>query len=161
MIQCRPKTKTYFALSLVLLVLISGLVYILNHFAVQRTFGLVFYLIAAVILTFVIIMLLVKMMAAYKFISAGKEKITTRLPLKGITRSYNLDEVMVWDEEKIFANKREFKQLTIAFNDQQSFTLSNHEHINYDDFSKYLKKKIPQKNVDAIKKAKNSRQKKQ
>ncbi|WP_291782863.1 hypothetical protein [Cecembia sp.] len=161
MIQCKPKVNTYFALTLVLIVLISGLVYILNHFAVQRTFGLVFYLIAAVILTFVIIMLLVKMMAAYKFISAGKERIITRLPLKGITKSYKLDEVMVWEEEKIISNKREFRQLTIAFNDQQSFTISNHEHINYDDFSQYLQKKVPGKNVKSLKKAKSSGKKKQ
>ena len=60
---------------------------------------------------------------------------------------------MLWDEEKIISNKREFKQLTIVFEDKDSFTLSNHEHLNYDDFVGYLEKKIPKKNVNKIKKA--------
>ncbi|EKB49073.1 hypothetical protein [Cecembia lonarensis] len=161
MIHCRPKTNTYAALILVLLVLIGGLTYTLNHFATQRSFGLAFYLISAVILTFVIIMLMVKMMAGYKFIAAGKDKITTRVPLKGFAKSYELDQVMVWDEDKVISNKREFKQLTIAFDDQLSFTISNHEHVNYDEFVNYLLKKLPQKKVSALQKAKSSKKKKQ
>jgi hypothetical protein len=153
MIYSRPKTKTYIALGLIVLILISGLIYILNHFATQRSFGIAFYLIASVLLTLVILLLLVKMMAAYKFISIGKDKITIRLPLKGKNISYELDQVMLWDEEKIISNKREFKQLTIVFEDKDSFTLSNHEHLNYDDFVSYLGKKIPKKNVNRIKKA--------
>jgi hypothetical protein len=145
---------------LVLLILVSGLIYILNHFATQRTFGLAFYLIASVILTLVILLLLIKMMAAFKFISAGKEKIITSLPLRGKTISYDLNQVMVWDEEKMISNKREFKQLTIAFDDNTSFTISNHEHVNYDDFVQYLQKKVPKKKVSALKKIKNEQQKK-
>lgn len=161
MIRCRPKTNTYVALILVLVVLVGGLIYILNHFATQRTFGLAFYLIAAVILTFVIIMLLVKMMAGYKFIAAGKDRIITQVPLKGLTKAYELNEVMVWDEETVLSNKREFKQLTIAFVDQLSFSISNHEHVNYEEFVKYLHKKLPNKKVSALKKSKNSGKKKQ
>lgn len=153
MIYSRPKTKTYIALGLIVVVLISGLIYILNHFATQRSFGIAFYLIASVLLTLVILLLLVKMMAAYKFISIGKDKITIRLPLRGKNVSYRLDQVMLWNEEKIISNKREFKQLTIVFEDKGSFTLSNHEHLNYDDFVSYLGKKIPKKNVNKIKKA--------
>jgi hypothetical protein len=152
MIHCKPKTKTYLALGLVVVILISGLLYILNHFANQRSFGIAFYLIASVLLTLVILLLLVKMMASYKFISIGKEKITIKLPLRGKKISYQLDQVMFWDEEKIISNKREFKQLTLVFEDKDSFTMSNHEHVNYDEFVSYLGKKIPKKNVNKIKK---------
>lgn len=152
MIHCRPKTKTYIALGLVVVILISGLIYILNHFATQRSFGIAFYLIASVLLTLVILLLLVKMMAAYKFISIGREKINIRLPLRGKNTSYGLEQVMLWDEEKVISNKREFKQMTIVFEDKGSFSLSNHEHINYDEFVNYLSKKIPKKNVNNIKK---------
>jgi hypothetical protein len=55
MIHSRPKTKTYIALGLIVLILISGLIYILNHFATQRSFGIAFYLIASVLLTLVIL----------------------------------------------------------------------------------------------------------
>lgn len=161
MIHCKPRTNTYLALGLVLLILISGLVYILNHFASQRTFGITFYMIASVMLTLVILLILIKMMAAFKFISAGKEKIITSLPLRGKTTSYDLNQVMVWDEEKMISNKREFKQLTIAFDDNTSFTISNHEHVNYDDFVQYLQKKVPKKKVSALKKIKSEQQKKQ
>lgn len=131
MIHCRPKKNTYFSLSLVLIILVSGLIYILNDFASTKSFGLVFYLISASIITVVILMLLVKMMAGFKFISAGKEKITTRLPLRGQNKTYDLSEILAWDEEKIIANKKEFKQLTVAFTDKTSFTISNHEHVKY------------------------------
>ncbi|AFL86193.1 hypothetical protein Belba_3705 [Belliella baltica DSM 15883] len=147
MIHCRPKKNTYFSLSLVLLILISGLIYILNDFANTRSFGLIFYLISASLITVVILMLLVKMMAGYKFISAGKEKIITRLPLRGQTKTYDLSEILAWDEEKVMANKKEFKQLTVAFADKMSFTMSNHEHLNYEDFVQYLIKKAGKKRV--------------
>lgn len=147
MIHCRPKKNTYFSLSLVLLILISSLIYILNDFASTRSFGLVFYLVSASLITVVILMLLVKMMAGYKFISAGKEKIVTRLPLRGQSKTYDLSEILAWEEEKIIANKKEFKQLTVAFSDKTSFTMSNHEHVNYDDFVQYLVKKAGKKRV--------------
>lgn len=86
-------------------------------------------------------------MAGYKFISAGKEKIVTRLPLRGQSKTYDLSEILAWEEEKIIANKKEFKQLTVAFSDKTSFTMSNHEHVNYDDFVQYLVKKAGKKRV--------------
>lgn len=147
MIHCSPKKNTYFSLSLVLLILISGLIYILNDFATSRSFGLIFYLISASLITVVVLMLLVKMMAGYKFISAGKEKITTRLPLRGQIKTYELTDILAWDEEKIIANKKEFKQLTVAFSDKTSFTMSNHEHLNYEEFVQYLIKKSGKKRV--------------
>jgi hypothetical protein len=152
MIHCRPKTKTYLALGLIVVILISGLLYILKHFTNQRSFGIAFYLIASVLLTLVILLLLVKMMASYKFISIGKEKITIKLPLRGKRISYRLDQVMLWDEEKVISNKREFKQITLVFEDKDSFTMTNHEHVNYDEFTGYLSKKIPKKNLNKIKK---------
>jgi hypothetical protein len=145
MVHCKPKTSTYIALGLILLVLAAGLVSTLGHFASQRTYPIWLYLTVTVILTVVILMLLVKMMAGFKTISAGDGKIVTMLPLRRQTKVYSLSEVLAWDEEKVIANKREFRQLTIVFSDKNSFTISNHEHVNYDSFLKYLLKKIPNK----------------
>jgi hypothetical protein len=145
MVHCKPKTSTYVALGLILLALVAGLVSTLGHFASQRTYPIWLYLTATVILTVVILMLLVKMMAGFKSISAGDGKIVTMLPLRRQTKVYPLTEVLAWEEEKIIANKREFRQLTIVFSDKNSFSISNHEHVNYDDFLKYLMKKIPNK----------------
>ncbi len=86
-------------------------------------------------------------MAGFKFISAGKEKITTRLPLRGQTKTYQINEILAWEEEKIMANKKEFRQLTIAFADKSSFSMSNHEHLNYEEFINYLAKKAAKKRV--------------
>ena len=153
MIHSRPKPSTFIALGLIVLVQIFGLVYILNHFATKRSFGLPIYLSGTAILTLVIVLLLVKMMAAYKFIAIGKDQIITRLPLRGKTTTYSLSEVMLWEEENVITNKREFKQLTIVFEDKSSFSISNHEHLNYEEFVKSLNKKLPKKKITAGKKS--------
>jgi len=145
MIHCPPKKSTYFSLGIVVFILFSGLVFLLRDFAVSRSFGLIFYLIATSLLTLVILMLLVKMMASYKFILAGKDQIIVKMPLKGATKNYELAQVKVWNEEKVMANKKEFKQLTIVFEDLFSISISNHEHVNYDQLIAYLKKKLIQK----------------
>lgn len=145
MIHCKPKMNTYIALGMVLAILIGGLIYILHHFANYRTFGLLYYLFATVLLTVVILLLLVKMMAAFKFISASKDTITVRLPLRGLTKKYKTNDVLVWDEEIVLANKKEFRQTTIVFDDKSSFTLSNHEHVNYSEFVNFLQKKASKK----------------
>ncbi len=145
MIQCKPKINTYLALGMVLVTLLGGLIYILNHFANYRTFNIFYYLFASVLLTVVILLLLVKMMAAYKFIYASKDTITVRLPLRGSIIKYKTNQVLVWDEEIVNANKKEFRQTTIVFDDKTSFTLSNHEHVHYDEFVNFLLKKVPKK----------------
>lgn len=152
MIECKPKNSTYLALGLIVVILIGGLIYTLNHFATQRTLGIVVYLFVTVLLTLVILLLLVKMMAAFKFISFGKGLIITRFPIRGITKKYNLNQVLVWEEELIVTNKREFKQLTVVFDDKTSFSISNHEHINYGEFSTFLQKRLPSKKVKPQKK---------
>ncbi|MGY6522308.1 MAG: hypothetical protein ACXIUD_11290 [Mongoliitalea sp.] len=158
MTTCKPKTSTYIALGSVLGLLFVGLIGTLTHFANVRTFGLWFYLLSTTLLTIVILLLLVKMMAGYKFITAGKEKITLRFPIRRLTKNYALDEVKVWEEEKIIANKKEFKQMTVVFEDQTSFTISNHEHENYSEMLAYFQKKLAKKHVSSI--VKNSKPKK-
>lgn len=143
----KPKVSTYVSLSMVLLILISGLIFILRDFAYKGSFALWFYLIACSLITLVILMLLVKMMAGYRFITAGKDQIIVKLPLRGYTKVYPLTQIMAWDEEIITANKRQFKQLTIAFTDQQSISVSNHEHEAYVDLVAYLSKKAGKQKV--------------
>lgn len=81
------------------------------------------------------------MMAGWRFISAGKDHIVIKLPLRGSTKAYPVSEILAWEEETVIANKREFRQVTIAFQDQQSISISNHEHEAYTEFVTYLKKK--------------------
>jgi hypothetical protein len=155
MIICKPKSNTYIALGSVLALLSIGLISTLFHFANANSFPMWFYLSSTSLLTVVIVMLLVKMMAGYKYISAGKEKITLQFPLRKSIKSYDIKDVQVWEEEKIMANKREFRQLTIVFTDQTSFSISNHEHENYLDLLNYLHKKLGKKN--SIQLIKNSK----
>ncbi len=148
MIQCKPKSSTYFSLGMVLIILISGLVFLLNDFATKRSYGLVFYLIGCSFLTVVLLLLLVKMMAGYKFVSAGKDNISIRLPIRGFSKTYSLSQVLVWEEERIMANKKEFRQLTIVFDDKNSIAISNHEHENYQEFFEFMNRKISKKNIN-------------
>ncbi len=143
----KPKVSTYISLSMVLLILMAGLIFILRDFAYKGSFGLWFYLMACSLITLVILLLLVKMMAGYRFITAARDQITVRLPLRGYTKVYPLAQIMAWDEELITANKRQFKQLTIAFTDKQSISVSNHEHEAYVDLVGYLSKKAGKQKV--------------
>jgi hypothetical protein len=147
MIECKPKGSTYFSLIIVVVILFSGLVYLLIDFAQRQTYGFVFYLFSASLLTVVLLIILVKMMAGFRFISAGKESLRVKLPLRGLNRNYDLQDVLAWEEEVIVTNKKEFRQMTIVFADQTSFSLSNHEHTNYPALFKYLNKKIPRKKL--------------
>ncbi|WP_194777605.1 hypothetical protein [Pararhodonellum marinum] len=147
MIQIKPKKGTYISLGLVVLILIVGLSFLLNDFATKGSFGLAFYLISTSLITLVLLMLLVKMMAGYRFLSAGQGKIQVRLPLKGINKSYPVEGILAWQEELVEVNKRKFKQLTIVFEDKKSFSISNQEHSSYEELVKYLHQKAPKKKV--------------
>jgi hypothetical protein len=96
-------------------------------------------------------MLLVKMMAGWRFISAGREQVVIKLPLRGSTKIYPVTEILAWEEETVLANKREFKQVTLVFQDRNSISVSNHEHESYIEFINYLKKKAPKQWVKAKK----------
>lgn len=141
MVFIKPKISTYISLSLVLLVLVSGLVLLLRDFAYVGSFPLWFYLVACSLVTLVMLMLLVKMMSGWRFITAGKDHIVIKLPLKGMTKVYPVSDIMLWEEEVILANKKEFKQVTIAFLDKNSISVSNHEHESYSELVNYLKKR--------------------
>lgn len=141
MVVIKPKISTYISLSLILLVLSVGLILLLRDFAYKGSFALWFYLLACSLITLVMLILLVKMMAGWRFITAGKDHIIVKLPLKGMSKVYPVNEIMLWEEEVILANKKEFKQVTIAFTDKNSISVSNHEHESYSDLVNYLKKK--------------------
>jgi len=152
MIVLKPKLSTYLSLGLVVLILVLGLGLILRDFTYTRTFGLWFYLLASSLLTLVLVMLLVKMMAGWRFIFASKEHIVIKLPLRGSTKTYRVDQILAWEEETVLANKREFKQVTLVFQDHLSITASNHEHQAYAEFIAYLQKKAGKQ---AVKKKKS------
>ncbi|MDO8968665.1 MAG: hypothetical protein Q8S14_19460 [Algoriphagus sp.] len=141
MVAIKPKISTYISLTLILLVLLVGLILLLRDFAYTGSFALWFYLVACSLITLVLLMLLVKMMAGWRFITAGKDHIIIKLPLKGMTKVYPINEILLWEEEVVVANKKEFKQVTIAFTDKNSISVSNHEHESYTELINYLKKK--------------------
>jgi hypothetical protein len=147
MISCQPKKSTYFSLGIVVIILFTGLIFLLRDFALNRSFGLIFYLISTSLITLVLLMLLVKMMASYKFILAGKDHMVVKMPLRGKEKKYALSQVKAWEEEKVMANKKEFRQLTIVFEDHFSIAVSNHEHLNYGELVGYLRKKVGAKGL--------------
>jgi len=139
--------STYFSLGVVVAILIAGLIYILNDFNSDPSFGLWFYLVSCSLITVVLLMLLVKMLANYRFLSVGGGKLEVRLPLRAMRKKYTINQVKAWQEEVINANKRVFRQLTILFDDNNSFSLSNHEHTSYDELLKYFQTKLKKKRV--------------
>ena len=147
MIHCKPKFSTYISLAVVAAILVAGLIYLLQDFTYNQSFSLVFYLISCSLITVVLLIILVKMMAGYRFVSVGKGKIEVQIPLKALKKTYELAQVKAWEEEIIMANKREFRQLTIVFDDHTSISLSNHEHTSYLDLLKFFQSKLNKKKV--------------
>lgn len=147
MVTCKPKRNTYLSLSLIVMALFAGLIFLLNDFYRYRDFPLLFYLAGTTILTVVLLLLLVKMMAGYKFLAAGKGQISLWMPLKGWRKTYPLEEILAWQEEEVKANQRVFKQLILVFSDKYSFSISNHEHHGYDDLKRYLARKVAKKRI--------------
>jgi len=147
MVSCKPKKSTFLSLGIVVLLLFVGLSYLLYDFNHTREFPFLFYLIGCSIITVVLLLILVKMMAGYKFLAAGNEKIEIWMPLKGQRRKYKLEDLLAWQEEEVLANKKVFKQLILVFADKYSFAISNHEHLGYDDLERYLVKKAGKKKV--------------
>jgi len=92
-------------------------------------------------------MLAVKMLAGYRFITVEKGQIEVRLPLRGYKKSYLIEDILAWEEEIVKANKKEFRQVTVAFSDHQSISVSNHEHEVYKDLVDFLAKKAIKKKV--------------
>lgn len=135
------------SLGFVVLLLFIGLSYLLYDFNQSREFPFLFYLIGCTLITIVILLILVKMMAGYKFLAAGKDKIEIWLPLKGQRKKYSMSDLLAWQEEEVVANKKVFKQLILVFVDKYSFSISNHEHLGYDDLKRYLGKKASKKKV--------------
>lgn len=147
MILLKPKLSTYISLGTILFFLLLGLVVLLRDFAYSRSYGLWFYLVTCSLITLVLLILLVKMMAGWRFIFAGKEQVVIKLPLRGSTRVYPVHDILAWEEETVLANKREFKQVTLVFRDRNSISVSNHEHESYTEFINYLKKKAAKQHV--------------
>lgn len=135
------------SLGFVVLLLFIGLSYLLYDFNTSREFPFLFYLIGCSIITIVLLLILVKMMAGFKFIAAGKGKIEIWLPLKGQRRKYDLMDLLAWQEEEVIANKKVFKQLILVFSDKYSISISNHEHLGYVDLRRYLGKKASKKKI--------------
>ncbi|MCC5936732.1 MAG: hypothetical protein JJU34_05580 [Lunatimonas sp.] len=147
MIHCRPKTKTYVSLGTIVLILTVGLIYLLVDFSRGPTYSFWFYLIGCTLITVVLLMLMVKMMAGFKFISAGNNELVVRIPMKSLKATYSISSILGWQEEIIKANNRQFKQLSILFDRNTSFSISNHEHERYEELVKYLQRKIPKKKI--------------
>ena len=152
MIVIKPKISTYIPLTLIVVALLIGLVLLMKDFSTKGSFGLWFYLVACSLITVVVLMLLVKMMAGWRFVSAGRDHIVIKLPLHRKMKAYPVSEILAWEEEIVVANKREFRQATIVFQDKNSISISNHEHEAYNEFVSYLKKKA-QKQLIKTKKA--------
>lgn len=152
MIVIKPKISTYIPLTLIVVALLTGLVLLMRDFSTKGSFGLWFYLVACSLITVVVLMLLVKMMAGWRFVSAGRDHIVIKLPLHRKMKAYPVNEILAWEEEIVVTNKREFRQATIVFQDKNSISISNHEHEAYTEFVNYLKKKA-QKQLIKTKKA--------
>lgn len=152
MVVIKPKIPTYISLSFIVLVLVVGLILLMADFANKGTFPTWFYPVACALITVVLVLLLAKMIAGWRIILAGQDHIVIKLPLRRITKVYPVDQILLWEEERTNVNKREFKQVTIAFTDKNSVSISNHEHESYEGLISYLKKKA-QKQMIKNKKA--------
>jgi hypothetical protein len=157
MTSCSPKKSTYLSLGFIVLLLTTGLIFLLFHFSIYRTFAIWFYLFGTSILTVALVLLLIKMIAGYRFCQFGNNTISIRFPLRGTEIILPIQDIILWEEDSITTNNRTFRQTTLVLPDKSSVRFSNHEHTNYTELLKYLHLKIPNKRPNSILKSKNKK----
>ena len=140
MIVSKPKSQSVFALSL-FLIIIMGVVFwlLLDLIRYPESYFLV-KIILAPILIVIWIFITVNFYSSSKTIEFGDNKISFKLPFQA-KKTFKINEVRNWKEEKVKTRGNEFKELQITLAKHQ-LRISNREHTSYDEVRKYLKKKV-------------------
>jgi hypothetical protein len=82
----------------------------------------------------------------YKVLKFGNNQIEVIYPVLRKTKTYTLNLVDQWMENKVKTGKNsEYKELLLKFSDGQKITIGHKEHTEYSRLVQYLAQKVPKK----------------
>ena len=146
MLVSKPNIKTLFSL-LVFLAVDFGLLAYLYLVPLQEL-GAPFYLqLLMGILGLVALIILWKIVGAYKILSIQKKKIKVRYPLRTGSFESHLNNLVNWQETIIKTNNTQFKELKMKFEPDNVVKISLQENTNYGKVLDFLKRNAPKKEL--------------
>ncbi len=144
MLVSKPNLKTLFSLLTFLAVDFILLIYLYQKISNQPDNPFYLQLLIG-ILGLVAIIILWKVMSAYKIISIQKKKIAVKYPLRFGGFQSDLNKLINWQETVIKTNNTLFKELKMKFEPNKVVKISMQENTNYDRVIAFLKKNAPRK----------------
>jgi hypothetical protein len=146
MIISKTKVSTIFSVSVFLTLTYSILLFTLFQIFSNPNPAIYLYVIVAIISP-------IALFVTYKFfegiktlrISKGKAEISS--PILRTNRSYNLNNMISWQETIIKTTRGLFKEIHFKFENKKDIKISNQEQTNYDKVYIYLLKNYKNKKV--------------
>ncbi len=110
----------------------------LNNMAVYK-------IILVAVLGLVGILIVYKIVSAYKIITVDKQKIHVKYPLKFSQLKTNLKALEYWQESIIKTNRSTFKEIKMSFEKNKTIKITFQENTNYEKIRAFLQKNAPKK----------------
>jgi len=147
MIISKPKKTTLFSLGIFLIMVFAVILY--NYKSYYESAFTSYLNLGIIIVLFPIgVGISIKILVGYKIITAGKNKISIRFPLRFIGYEINLKDIVSWKEKRIKTFNSSFHELEIRSSTGKSIRLSKQEHTDYEKILNYLSKKCRNKRVE-------------
>lgn len=139
MIECKPKGKAIVSLGLFAVICYASSL-LLVSVAAKTT--LIYVVIA--LLTVLGVVINLRMFVTYKVITVGKGKLFVKQPYLFRTKTYDLANLQLVNEEKVKTFNDEYKELLLEF-DNGKLKLNKQEYTDYERFKAYIDKNKPSK----------------
>ena len=146
MLVSKPNIKTLFSL-LTFLTVDFGLLIYLYLKPLQQPDAPFYLQLLVVILGLVALIIVWKIIGAYKILSIQKKKIKVHYPFKTGSFESHLNDLINWQETVIKTNNTHFKELKIRFEAKKVVKISLQENTNYDKVIAFLKRNAPNKEL--------------
>ncbi len=144
MLVSKPNLKTLSSLMTFLLLNFGIMLYV--YFDSGSLAAMPIYKIILVgLLAIVGILIIIKMVGAYKVVTVDKQKIHVKYPLKFTQLKTNLKALDYWQESIIKTNRSLFKEIKMHFNTNKTIKITYQENTNYDKLRAYLQKHAAKK----------------
>lgn len=143
MIISKPKPTALIALGIFIIICFGVGGYALNNIF-NNAAGWFGYTVAIITLSLAVL-LLIRQLLSYKIVQIG-DIIRIKYPFRFQNKKHNFKELISWEQTIIKTKNDPFKQITMDF-DGFKLKISVQESSNYDKIYKFLKKRVPKKEI--------------
>ncbi|MFP4091809.1 MAG: hypothetical protein ACLFUB_03290 [Cyclobacteriaceae bacterium] len=144
MIVSKPKTNTFFALGMFLLLIYAASIYLLYDILSVEEPSL-WLIILFVLLLVIALVVSFKFLNSYQTVRLEKNRIEVRRVF-GLSKSrLYFKELQFWKEETVKTSNGVFKQISAVFGNNKKFRLANQENDNYEKIAAHFRKNYAKK----------------